>query len=300
MPQFDVAVIGHLTVDHIERGGRVHQSCGGPACYTSIASAMLEARVTVCSKVGFDFPSLYLRRLARNGIDVSRVVLENDLTTTKFRLLYRKSTRKLWLLSRCGNLEIELLEGINARIFYLGAVAGELPRETVKVLRRSDSLIAIDPQGFLRLTKLGKVRVTRVMDMSMIRSAWFVRASLEEGRVMTNHSDPRSIARTLRGLGPDFVAISMGQSGVVLSCQGGEFFIPSFRTRVVDETGAGDVFAGGFMAEFLREPSDEVWCAAMGSGAASCIVEKPGPEGFGNRRKVESRAYSLYEKARWL
>lgn len=300
MHRFDLAVVGHLTVDQIERGERIRRSCGGPACYTSIASAMLGARVIVCSRVGIDFPSLYLRRLSRNRVDVSRIVVDKAFPSTRYRLLYEKSVRKLWLLSRCGMIGSGLLREIDARIFYLGAVAGEVPRETVKTLQRRDSLLATDPQGFLRSKILGKVQMTGQVDLSIIRAAWFVRASLEEGRILTNHTNPETIARSLRGLGPEIVVISMGQKGVVLSCRSGEIFIPSYRTRVVDETGAGDVFAGGFLAEFLREPSDEVWCAAMGSASASFIVEKPGPVGFGDRRKVEDRAYHLYEKARWL
>ena len=64
---------------------------------------------------------------------------------------------------------------------------------------------------------------------------------------------------------------------------------------LVDPTGAGDVFMGGFLTEYLRE-KESVWCSCVGSAAASLVVEGIGPTYFGSKEKIYQRAKVLYEK----
>jgi sugar/nucleoside kinase (ribokinase family) len=63
----------------------------------------------------------------------------------------------------------------------------------------------------------------------------------------------------------------------------------------LDPTGAGDVFIGAFLAEYIRT-KDPVWCACVGSASASFVVEGIGPERFGERQETYERAKEIYEK----
>ena len=64
---------------------------------------------------------------------------------------------------------------------------------------------------------------------------------------------------------------------------------------LVDPTGAGDVFIGGFLTEYLRQ-KESIWCACVGSAAASVVVEGLGPTYFGTKDEIYPRAKVLYEK----
>ena len=65
--------------------------------------------------------------------------------------------------------------------------------------------------------------------------------------------------------------------GSVLSVEGAQYNIAACPSQVVvDPTGAGDVFMGGFLTEYLRQ-KESVWCACVGSAAASLVVEGIGP-----------------------
>jgi sugar/nucleoside kinase (ribokinase family) len=82
----------------------------------------------------------------------------------------------------------------------------------------------------------------------------------------------------------------------VLSIGGTRYNIPQCKSAaVVDPTGAGDVFMSGFLTEYIRQ-KDSLWCACVGSAAASLVVEGIGPTFFGEREEIYRRATSIYEK----
>ena len=88
----------------------------------------------------------------------------------------------------------------------------------------------------------------------------------------------------------------MGAKGSVLSVEGAQYNIDACPSQVlVDPTGAGDVFIGGFLTEYLRQ-KESIWCACVGSAAASCVVEGIGPTYFGKKEEIYRRAKVLYEK----
>ncbi len=88
----------------------------------------------------------------------------------------------------------------------------------------------------------------------------------------------------------------MGAKGSVLSIEGTQYNIPACPSQViVDPTGAGDVFIGGFLTEYIRQ-KETICCACVGSAAASVVVEGIGPTYFGNKEEIYLRAKILYEK----
>jgi sugar/nucleoside kinase (ribokinase family) len=81
----------------------------------------------------------------------------------------------------------------------------------------------------------------------------------------------------------------------VLSVEKTLYSIPACNSvAVVDPTGAGDVFMGGFLTEYLHQ-KDSLWCACVGSAAASLVVEGIGPTFFGEKEEIYRRANSIYE-----
>jgi len=72
--------------------------------------------------------------------------------------------------------------------------------------------------------------------------------------------------------------------------------VPAGKSKiVVDPTGAGDAYIGGFLAEYVRN-KDVLWCACVGSATASFVVEAVGPSRFGEKHEVYERAQRIYEK----
>ena len=92
-------------------------------------------------------------------------------------------------------------------------------------------------------------------------------------------------AREIRALGPRIIVVKQGSYGACVFSDDGFFFLPGYPLEtVVDPTGAGDSFAGGFFgyldhhAESLGN-DDVLRCAAVyGSVMASFAIEEFGSE----------------------
>lgn len=63
--------------------------------------------------------------------------------------------------------------------------------------------------------------------------------------------DPPRIAATLRERGPEIVAVKLGEDGAYIDGGTWRGHVPAFSVAVVDTTGAGDAFCGGFLAGWL-------------------------------------------------
>ena len=71
-----------------------------------------------------------------------------------------------------------------------------------------------------------------------------------EAEQLTTQSNPIAAAKELIKLGPQFVIVKKGEHGAILVHPDGVFTLPAFTlkpTEVIDPTGAGDSFAGGFL-----------------------------------------------------
>jgi ribokinase len=86
--------------------------------------------------------------------------------------------------------------------------------------------------------------------------------------------DLLAAARELADSGPPLVVIKNGKDGAfVYDRYSGDWFIQPAQTgKVVDTTGAGDSFCGGFMAAYLQNQKDLRRAARAGSISASFAV----------------------------
>ena len=101
-------------------------------------------------------------------------------------------------------------------------------------------------------------------------------------------------ARRLLHKGPQYVIITRGRSGSLLvEKEGSALHIPSVpEARVVDLTGAGDIFVGSWLATFLSV-RDAVWAGAVGAAFASLSVRGVGASKFRFARE------ELFRRASW-
>ena len=73
----------------------------------------------------------------------------------------------------------------------------------------------------------------------------------------------------------ELLACTIAEKGVIISHHGVIFSVPARKTTVLDTTGAGDLFASGFLYGLLKKESIEV-CGRMGNFAASEIIKNLG------------------------
>ncbi len=298
----DVAVVGHFSIDTIKLPSRTAPFVvmGGSVAYASLTTKLLGGTASVFSKVGGDFPEAYMQRLQQEGVDVSGVVKVADAQTTRFELEYTAdlASRTLRLKNKAPAITLDdLPSSLQAKAVHVAPIAGEIPYEVVEHLRGRGEVLALDPQGILRsFDDAGNVTFRSKAEKRLLALVDIYKSSSEEIQATTGLSDLNAAVKAVHDFGVKIILVTMGAKGAVLSAEGALHKIPAcICQKYVDPTGAGDVFIGAFLTEYNRQ-KDPLWCACVGSAAASSVVESVGPTVLGEKEDIYQRARIIYEK----
>lgn len=299
---FDIISVGHFSIDSIKLPDRrlPYVILGGSVAYVSLVAKRLGANVSIISKVGGDFPKAYLWWLSQEGIDISKVAKIAQEKTTRFELNYNSdlSTRLMRLASKAPPINIgDLPNSLQGKAVHLAPIANEIPYEVAEKLAKSTDVVSLDPQGLVRVFgEDGLVANEPLRDRRILELIDVYKSSRDEIEAATGVADLRTAIRIVHDFGAKIVIITMGVKGAVLSINGTIYEIPAYTpNKIVDPTGAGDAFIGGFLAEYVRG-KEALWCACVGSAAASTVIEGVGPTFLGDKDEIYRRASVLYEK----
>jgi sugar/nucleoside kinase (ribokinase family) len=302
MDAYDVAVVGHFSIDSIIIPSQLApvKTLGGAVAYTSLTAQQLGCNVVVLSKVGDDFPQVYMRRLKRWGIDCSRVRRLESAQTTSFMLTYDEqlSNRSIKIVAIAPPLTTTDVAGApESKVIHIAPIANEVTNEVAEQLRKKARTLSLDPQGLLRVfDSQGQVMLRPTHNMKILEMVDVYKSSIEEILVLTGKPDIASAIGVVHSFGVKLVLVTLSQEGVLLSTGEGMYRIPAYpNRRVVDPTGAGDVFIGGFIAEYIHK-KDPVWCSCVGAAAASVALEHVGTSFRVGKAETYQRATWIYEK----
>jgi len=304
MLSFDLVTVGHFSIDYVtykaERKPRLKPTLGGPPTFVSLAAKKMGVEVSVISKVGGDFPNEYYTWLINEGVDLSMLRRDKNAFTTRYMLIYdSKGERQLILNARAPAIKpAEIPDSLSSEVIHVSPIAGEVSYEVMKRLRRHSRLLSLDPQGFLRkFDKDGKVHLGKLDNPKIFEEVDIFKASKSEIEAATGESDLIQAIRQIHSLGARIVIVTRGSRSAILSLNEKLYEIPTAKSKVVvDTTGAGDVFIGAFLAEYVKG-EDPVWSSCVGSASASYVIEEAGPRGFKSQSEVYERATQIYEKA---
>ena len=299
---FDIVSVGHLCIDSILLPERPTPFVvlGGATTYVSIAAARLEARVAAISNVGKDFPEAYRWWLEQEGVNLCGVKKIEDAETTRFELEYNAdmSDRTLVLKGKAPPLTIEDLPNpLRTQALHVAPIAGEITYELVESLKKCADVVSLDPQGLVReFNANGHMVHSRLSDTSILDLVNVYKSSKDEIEAVTGFSDLHSAIKAVHDHGVEVVLVTLGAKGVVLSFEGNVYEVPVCKPeKLVDPTGAGDAFIGGFLSEYVNDENIQR-CAFVGVATASFVVEGIGPTFLWDKAQVYQRARELYEK----
>jgi len=299
---FDIVTVGHLAIDSILLPERQTPFVvlGGATAYVSLAAKRLDTRVSIISKVGGDFPEAYQWWLQQESIDLSGLVKDETALTTRFELKYSdlQTERTLLLKGKAPPIMIDdLPSSLRADAIHLAPLAGEISYDVAERLKSHADVLSLDPQGLVRsFDEAGNVSLKPLTDKRILGLVDILKSSRSEIEAATGLSDVASAMEAVHKLGVKIVVVTLGGEGAVISVDGATYRIPAYPSeKVVDPTGAGDAFMGGFLAEYVYG-ENYLRCGCVGSAAASLVVEGIGPTNFGDKTEIYRRARLLYEK----
>jgi len=168
-------------------------------------------------------------------------------------------------------------DAAGASTLFLANILPDLQRR-VRRQCPDASLVGLDSMNYwIESARESLLKTLSGVDVVMLNDA--------EVRMLTGEANLKTAAAQLRGHGPRVLVIKQGSYGACMCTDEGFFFVPGMPLdRVVDPTGAGDAFAGGFFGyldSHADDPFDEAGlrrAAAYGSVMASFAIEDFGSE----------------------
>jgi sugar/nucleoside kinase (ribokinase family) len=250
---------------------KVHDALGGSAVFFASAASLLTP-VQLVGVVGDDYPMAELQKLAKRGVDLRGVdVMKGESFRWAGRYNFDLSSRDT-LETRLGvfaNFKPRIPEEFRSSDFvFLGNIDPELQLEVLNQVKKP-KFVACDTMNYwIQGKKKELMKLLEHVDCLMVNDS--------EVRELSGDWHLHRAARWVLDHGPRYVVIKKGEHGAVLVGDGKVFFVPAFPLEdVFDPTGAGDAFAGGFMAYLARAGSIDnarlrlamVYGSAMGSFA---------------------------------
>jgi sugar/nucleoside kinase (ribokinase family) len=306
MMPFDLVGIGNPVYDVIvtpwsKTTGRVLSGCSTNACLAAKKLGMTRVGLTGC--IGKDFSEQFMRDMAKYGI---RAATNRDSSTTGgFHLIYdRNGNRTLDVLGVAGKIgESDYPEEfLDSAFILVGPILGEVDLELFRFLRSNSSArIFLDPQGLVRtIGKDGRVRHScdRSSLQKIIELVDFVKPNEQEIETITGEKDPFAGVRRLQSMGSAVPIVTLAERGSLLLDGNDLYQIPPYPTsRAIDPTGAGDVYGGAFITEYVRTGKLSE-AALFASAAASMMVEQVGPDFYLGLKDVEDRKVAIRNQMR--
>jgi sugar/nucleoside kinase (ribokinase family) len=294
-----LVVVGSIAFDAVKTPfGERERMLGGSAVHFSLAASFF-TDVRVVGPVGDDFGEDEYAVLHDRGVntdDIERVEggktffwrghYEYDLNTA-----YTDDTQ----LNVFGEFQPKLSEGSKAAsVLFLANIQPDVQRE-VREQCEGARLAGLDSMNlWIETARDSLVRTIGGVDMVFMNDA--------EIRMLTEQPNLVRAARDVMAMGPSVVVAKQGEYGAALFTEESFFALPAYPLEtVVDPTGAGDSFAGGFLGYVASQDGadDEgVLRRAMtyGSVLASYNVEQFGTERV--RRLTREEIDERYEDFR--
>ena len=281
-------IIKRSTVEKTEKGNSFRTiSIGGPPLYMGFVMNLI---AKFYPKIGYAKIYSYidedLATVLRIGdyFPQETVELLPSDTSPRFELIYLQEEERNIILKNIPDL-FDINEfGLNINkesVVIVSSVFQEFNDETLfEELRKNDSFIVLDPQGFFRkILRDSQIRYDQWFDEEILTRVDCVKLSRNEACSLGLGDDSVKIIEELLKIGPQYVIITDGRFGAFLGKRKiGEpkpeiFKIPAYVTgRSIDETGAGDAFLYTFIS-FLTSLTDANVSIAYASSISSILIE---------------------------
>jgi sugar/nucleoside kinase (ribokinase family) len=244
-----LVVVGSVALDSVEANGTVHDDVlGGSASFFSTAASYFTP-VKLVAVVGEDMPEQHLKFLGSRGVDLTGLERARG-KTFRWKGRYSDDLASRTTLDTQLNVFAEFKPRLpdawrDGEFLFLGNIHPTLQLDVLTQVKKP-RLVAMDTMNFwIEGEPAALARVLERVDLLVIND--------EEARLLSKeHNLPRA-ARAIRAMGPKTVIVKRGESGALLFHEHGVFAAPAYPLeRVVDPTGAGDTFAGGFMGYLAR------------------------------------------------
>lgn len=252
---------------------------GGDTSNAAIAAARSGASVGYVTAIGTDGPGeSFLELWAREGVDSTTVKRDAEAPTGIYFVthdarghhfsFYR--TGSAASRYRPEDVPVEAIRG--ARVLHLSGISQAISDSACDAAFRAIEVakaagVAVSYDTNLRLRLWPASRAAAVIHAA-IGMADIALPSLDDATALTGLGDPDAVVDFYLRLAP-LVLLKCGKAGAIVATRAGRTRIPGMAVDAVDATGAGDTFAGAFLARHVA--GDDPVVAARYANAAAAL-----------------------------
>ena len=286
-PPMSLIVTGTIGIDTVHTPTGKAEGVSGGSCAYFAAAASLLTKVRIVAAVGGDWPEEH-RQILNSFENICLEGLETRPDSKTFA----------W-----GGRYLDDMNHRETLYTNLGVVE-EAPPKIPDKYKDSEYIFLANTHPGVQMELLShfrkrKLAVADTMDLwiniardelvALLAKVDGLALNYEEAEQLTDQRNPVSAARKILDMGPSFVIVKKGEHGAILVHKDGVAVIPAYPSSlefVVDPTGAGDSFAGGFMGYLASKDKTDFQsiqtALAWGTITASFTIEAFGLERLRN------------------
>ena len=292
MSRNSILIVGSIAIDTIETPfEKKSDVLGGSTTYSLVASGK-KTDVSVVGIIGNDFPNEGYSLYRSYADDLSDLKTADGKTFRWGGRYHENWDDRDTLFTELGvflDFNPILSESNKNRSHILLAnIHPELQYSVILQNQNPDAVIVVDTMNLWIETTLPSLE-------KVISSSNILLINESESFLLTKEKNIKDAAIALLSMGPEMVVIKKGSKGAELFSDKDHIEIGAFPvTSVVDPTGAGDVFAGAFIASLAAQESSESALLSASASASICI------ESFGTQKLQNASTEEINERIKLL
>jgi len=292
-------VVGTVAFDAIETPfGKTEKIVGGAATYICMSTSFFSRDINLVSVVGDDFPEKEIKKLNKKGVNTSGLQIKKGEKTFFWSGKYHNNMNSRDTIDTQLNV-LEKFDPVvpnefkNSEYLMLGNLMPSVQKRVLDQMNKRPKLIVLDTMNFWMDHFMEDLKeALKNVDVLTIND--------EEARQLSEEYSLMKASRKILKMGPKYLIIKKGEHGAFLFDKNNAFFAPALPLEeVLDPTGAGDSFAGGFIG-YIAKTKDISFenmkrAVLYGTVMASFTVEKFGTENLSmtTEEEIDIRLKSL-------
>ncbi len=278
----NLVAVGTVAFDSIETPfAKQDRVIGGAATYITLAASHFVKESGLISVIGDDFPQSVLDAMKSRGINQDGLQIKKGEKSFFWAGKYHYDLNSRDTLTTDLNVLADFDPVVpedyrNCDFLMLGNLAPAVQARVLDQLETRPKLVVMDTMNFwMDIAWDELIKVIARVDVLTIND--------QEARQLAKEHSLMKASRKILAMGPKYLIIKKGEHGALLFDEHNVFFAPALPLEdVVDPTGAGDTFAGGFIGYLAQSHNisfeNMKRAVVVGSAMASFTCEKFGPE----------------------
>ncbi|MBR0277724.1 MAG: carbohydrate kinase [Clostridia bacterium] len=271
MKKYDITALGEILIDFTSAGvseigsSLFEQNPGGAPANVLAAVSKLGGKSAFIGKVGDDMHGRFLADvLKENNISTDGLIFDKDYFTTLAFVNLSPNGERTFSFARKPGADTQITKDDvkydiikESKVFHIGSLsftdepARSASFAALEFAKSNGITISYDPNYRKMLWKDEKTAISRMR--TILDYVNIIKISDEEIPLLTDSNTPEDASEELLNRGIDCVIITLGSKGALVRIKDGYIISKCPETKVVDTTGAGDSFMGGFLYRMTKD-----------------------------------------------